>query len=107
MKPASFRPRVHLFVCANRRSDEDPLGSGCGERGERVFRALKDATRASGLVSAVWVTRTHCLGLCPKTGCAVAAFAGGRDPRHLVEVEPEDVDAVLAQLVAPLVNAAR
>ncbi len=102
MRPASFRPRLHLYVCANRRASDDPLGGGCGERGERVFQALKAATRARGLAPAVWVTKTHCIGLCPKTGCAVATAP---DARYLVEVEPEDTDALLDALLQPLTAA--
>ncbi len=95
MKASSYRPRVHLFVCANRRSDDDPLGGGCGARGDAVFDAFKAATRARGLVSAVWVTKTHCLGLCPKIGCTVGIAPA---MRYLVDVETSSVDEVLDAL---------
>lgn len=97
MKQSSYRARTHLFVCANHRAEGDPLGPGCGERGERVFAQLKAATRP--LLSTVWVTKAHCLGLCPKRGCTVAIAPA---MHYLVEVEEGDV----AQLVAAI-SAAR
>ena len=33
---ASVAPKLHLFVCANVRDASDPLGAGCGARGEAV-----------------------------------------------------------------------
>jgi predicted metal-binding protein len=92
MNPARYRPRVHLFVCANARDPNDPLGGGCGPRGERVFRALKEAVRSKGLVTSVWITRTACLGLCPKTGCAVTIAPS---MEYLVDVEETEALALL------------
>jgi (2Fe-2S) ferredoxin len=87
MKPSPYRPRVQLFVCANRRAAGDPLGDGCGDRGDAVFAALK-ARAHRGL----WVTRTHCLGLCPKTGCTVTVAP---QMQSFVEVTVDDVDEIL------------
>jgi len=95
MKPSPYRPRVHLLVCANQRSGDDPLGAGCGARGERVFALLKTGTRAR--TGEVWVTKTHCLGLCPKRGCTVAVAPA---MQYLVEVEEADVDPLIAALSA-------
>jgi hypothetical protein len=92
MRASPYRPRVHVLVCANRRASDDALGAGCGERGERVFAAMK---RRGG--PGAWITKTHCLGLCPKRGCAVAIA-----PRmqYLVDVEDDDVDALVQLLSA-------
>jgi hypothetical protein len=97
MKVSPYRPRVHLFVCANRRDSSDPLGSGCGERGEAVFAELKKRTRS--MVSSVWVSRTQCLGLCPKKGCTVAIAPA---MQYVVEVESDDLS-----VFEPLFSAAR
>jgi (2Fe-2S) ferredoxin len=88
MKASPYRARVQIFVCANRRGETDPLGGGCGERGEAVFTALKARPQAG-----VWVTKTHCLGLCPKRGCTVTIAPA---MQSFVEVEPSDVDALLS-----------
>lgn len=86
-------PRLHLFVCANRR-EGSPLGPGCGAHGEEVYDALKSAVaRVPGGTVAIWVTKTHCLGICPKTGCTVARYPSARP--ILMEVTPADVPALL------------
>lgn len=97
MKLATLEPRAHLFVCANRRAEGDPLGGGCADHGEAVFAALKREVAARGLVRSVWVARTQCLGLCPQRGCAVAISPAGR---YLLEVEPGDAGAILDALNA-------
>ncbi len=77
MQPAAFQPQLQLFVCANERGTESPLGRGCGERGRAVFAELKREAARRGLGVAVWVTETKCLGVCPKQGCALAISHGG------------------------------
>ena len=92
MKPSPYRPRTHVYVCANRRADDDPLGSGCGEQGERVFAQLKRLSP-----STVWVSKTLCLGLCPKRGCTLAVAPA---MQYLVEVEESDVGDLVSALNA-------
>ena len=65
-------PRLHLFVCANRR-EGSPLGPGCGDRGEELYAALKREVASRGAVATTWITKTHCLGICPARGATVAA----------------------------------
>ena len=77
MKRAALAPARHLFVCVNARPAGDPLGAGCSARGESVYATLKTKVAESGLVTRVWVTRTHCLGLCPPRGATVAIHPGG------------------------------
>ena len=67
-------PRLHLFICANRREAGSPLGTGCAARGDEVYDALKSAVSRAGLVKEVWVTKTQCLGICPQQGCTVARW---------------------------------
>ena len=82
----ALAPRLHLFVCANRRVDS-PLGPGCGERGDAVYDALKAANRE---VARIWITKTHCLGICPQKGCTVARYPGV-SPAIVTEVTVADV----------------
>ena len=79
-------------MCVNRRASDDPLGSGCGDRGDAVYAALKQHVARAGLVSRVWTTRTYCLGVCPKEGTAVAVSPGGV---LLADVTASDVPALL------------
>jgi (2Fe-2S) ferredoxin len=74
MQPIRLLPQVHLFVCANRREAGSPLGTGCADAGDGVYDALKAEVAHRGLVRAAWVTKTHCLGICPKEGATVAAY---------------------------------
>ena len=86
-------PRLHLFVCANRRQGS-PLGPGCGERGDAVYEALKAEVAARGEHVTTWVTKTHCLGICPKRGATVARYPACEQP-IVTDVEPSDVNALL------------
>jgi predicted metal-binding protein len=96
MRPAPLAPKLHLFVCANRRANGDPLGEGCGDAGDAVFAALKAEVAKRGAFGAVWVTRTYCLGICPKRGCTVAVYAseadGGR--RIFADVDARDAGSL-------------
>jgi (2Fe-2S) ferredoxin len=74
---AAFQPQLQLFVCANERADDAPLGPGCGARGREVFAELKREAMRRGLATRVWVTETKCLGVCPREGCALAISSGG------------------------------
>jgi (2Fe-2S) ferredoxin len=81
-------PDVHLFVCANRRADDSPLGRGCGDAGEQVFAAMKAEVARRGAFRTTWVTKTSCLGVCPKSGATVAVY-----PRGAVYSEVDEMDA--------------
>ena len=94
-------PTVHLFVCANRRPAEAPLGPGCGKAGEDVYAALKDEVARRRAFQSVWVTQTQCLGVCPKQGATVAIYSGP-SPRQtlLTEVVASDVPALFAKVAS-------
>jgi (2Fe-2S) ferredoxin len=94
----ALAPRVHLFVCANRR-EGSPLGPGCGDHGDALYQALKREVAARGLVSDVWVTRTHCLGICPKRGATIAMYPSSPEPIR-ADVVAEDAAAVVDEAVA-------
>lgn len=87
-------PRVHLFVCANRR-EGSPLGPGCGDRGEAVYAAMKAEVAKRGRVVDVWVTKTSCLGICPKSGCTVARYPAAAPSTIIADVEPSDAAALV------------
>jgi len=85
VRPHSLRPRLHLFVCAHTRSPDDPLGPGCGSRGAAVYARLKSEVARRNLYASVWVTQTHCLGVCPREGCTVAVYPKGELWREVTE----------------------
>ena len=93
MRPAQLQTTAHIFVCVNRRSASDPLGEGCGARGDAVHAAVRDALGLRGLFARVWLARSYCLGVCPKVGATVAVAPGGE---VRTQVTPADADAVIA-----------
>jgi predicted metal-binding protein len=101
MRQEPRAPDVHLFVCANRRDASSPLGPGCGDAGERVYASMKSDVAERGAYRSIWVTKTHCLGACPKRGCSVAVYA-----RHPVsaalfsEVVEDEARALLDDAVS-------
>jgi (2Fe-2S) ferredoxin len=92
MRDAGARPTLHLFVCANQRPEGSPLGEGCGAGGEALYEALKKEVAARGAHASVWITKTYCLGICPKRGATVASYPSGR---ILSEALPEDAARLL------------
>jgi hypothetical protein len=102
MREVTQLPRLHLFVCANQRAADAPLGPGCGKAGEGVYAALKDEVAGRRAFQAIWVTQTQCLGVCPKHGATVAIYSVGTQPaatqRLLTEVTAPDVPGLFAAL---------
>lgn len=92
MRTAQQSPRLHLFVCANRRAADDPLGAGCSAYGDAVYGTLKDEVARRGILREVWITRTSCLGLCPKRGATLAVYPAGK---LLLDVEASDAVGLL------------
>lgn len=96
MKRSPLLPTSHIFVCANRRPDGDPLGAGCGDHGEKVYSALKSAVLAQRRTGSTWITKTACLGLCPKAGATVACYAPGQaNAQIFIDVTSQDIDTLL------------
>ncbi len=52
-----------------------------------MYEAMKDEVARRGAHAEVWVTRTACLGVCPKTGCAVAEYPRGRVAAEVTAAE--------------------
>jgi (2Fe-2S) ferredoxin len=92
-------PQVHLFVCANRRDQDSPLGPGCSAEGDAVYDALKLEVARRGAVQSVWVTKTYCLGICPKHGATVARY-----PTQAIwtEAVSTDAPAILTSSMRPV-----
>jgi (2Fe-2S) ferredoxin len=84
---------LHLFVCANRRTDSS-LGPGCAEAGDAVYNALKEDVATRAQFADIWVTKTHCLGLCPPRGATVASYPLGR---IFTEVHASEARSLLAR----------
>ena len=80
----------YLFVCINRREEDNPKGS-CAQKGsEEIVKRLKGALLARGLAKTVRACSSSCLDLC-EYGVSIVL-----EPDHVVygNVTLEDVDAI-------------
>jgi (2Fe-2S) ferredoxin len=86
----------YLFVCTNRRSDDNPKGS-CAQKGsEELAVALKEAVAIRKAKATVRVCTTSCLDMC-ETGISIEC-----EPEHVAYggVTLADVDEIAGALVA-------
>jgi (2Fe-2S) ferredoxin len=80
----------YLFVCTNRRPDDNPKGS-CAQKGsELVLAKLKEALVARGTAKVVRACASGCLDLC-ETGISIV-----QEPDHVAYggVTLADVDEI-------------
>ena len=99
LKASPHRPKVHFFVCGNTRPDDSPLGRGCGLVGNHVYDAFKLVVARAGAHRDVWITKTACLGICPKRGATVAVYGAGAGAQRgeiFAEVEASDAEEMFA-----------
>jgi (2Fe-2S) ferredoxin len=87
MRLATLAPRLHFLVCANRREADSPLGPGCAAAGDAVFEALKREVASRRCFGDVWITKTLCLGVCPREGATVASYPAGEFYTETVATE--------------------
>jgi (2Fe-2S) ferredoxin len=89
------RRKHYLFVCINRRADDNPKGSCAQSGSEEIHRALKEAIAQRGLASSeVRPCTSSCLDVCER-GPVIAVepdnfFYGG--------VKLDDVPAIVEAL---------
>jgi (2Fe-2S) ferredoxin len=81
----------HVFVCTNRRPDDDPRGSCACKGSEEVRAALKDETRRRGLKGKVRVNASGCLDACAD-GPSIVVYPEGVWYGH---VTPADVPEIV------------
>jgi len=83
----------HVFICENRRPDDDPRGC-CGGRGsEAVRQAFKEELHRRGLKGQVRANGAGCLDACAH-GPSVVVYPEGVWYGH---VRPEDVPEIVEQ----------
>ena len=87
--PMPHRDR-YLFVCINRRDEDNPKGS-CAQKGsEEIAKKLKEALKSRGLAGRIRACTTSCLDLC-EIGATIV-----QEPDHVAYggVTLDDVDAI-------------
>lgn len=76
LSPMPSRQR-YLFVCTNRRDDDNPKGS-CAQKGsEEVAKRLKEALKTKGIATRIRSCTSSCLDLC-EIGISVV-----QEPEHV------------------------
>jgi (2Fe-2S) ferredoxin len=90
-----MRFRHHVFVCENRRPEDDPRGS-CGAKGSEAIRAaLKEELARRGLKKLVRANSAGCLDACA-LGPTIVVYPEGVWYGHVrVEDVPEIVESHL------------
>lgn len=87
-----IRPKFHVLVCTNQRSEGHPLPCCANVGGQEVADALRNAVSRAGMGGRIWITQTGCLTFCNPVGVTIVAYPEGR---WFTEVTLEDVPAVL------------
>ena len=77
------KPKVHLFVCINDRSERrkrDPnCLPSCGPNINRsIVKELKEWILQQGLVRDVYCTKSQCLGFCNSDGGVAVVYPSGK-----------------------------
>src|SRR4051794_18137197 len=80
----------YLFVCTNRRDENNPKGSCAAKGSEEVVKKLKEALKVRGLANAVRACSSSCLDLC-EIGISIV-----QEPEHVAYggVTLGDVDEI-------------
>jgi (2Fe-2S) ferredoxin len=86
-----MRFRHHVFVCENRRPDDDPRGCCAAKGSEAIRAAFKDAIKKHGLKGQVRANAAGCLDACAD-GPSVVVYPEGVWYSH---VSPEDVPEIV------------
>jgi (2Fe-2S) ferredoxin len=86
-----MRFRHHVFVCENRRPDDDPRGCCAAKGSEAIRAAFKAAIKKHGLKGQVRANAAGCLDACAE-GPSVVVYPEGVWYSH---VSPEDVPEIV------------
>ena len=80
----------YLFVCTNRRKDDDPRGSCAAKGSEKIADDLKIALGKLGANKRIRACKSSCLDMC-ETGVSILV-----EPDNVFygNVKPEDVDEI-------------
>ncbi len=82
----------YLFVCTNRRKDDDPRGSCAAKGSEKLADDLKLAIGKLGAAKRIRACKSSCLDLC-ESGATIVV-----EPDHVVygNVKAEDIEEIAA-----------
>ncbi|MCB9357016.1 MAG: (2Fe-2S) ferredoxin domain-containing protein [Calditrichaeota bacterium] len=88
-----LRYDYHIFVCENRRPDDDPKGCCANRGGTDLLTALREQVKAAGLAARVRVNSSGCLANCAR-GAAMVIYP---DAVWYSQVNVADVSEIFAE----------
>ena len=72
-------PKLHVFVCINDRTNSKPDMASCAPLiTAETVKQVKQWVMQQGLMHHVLITKTGCLGICPKQGGMLVVYPEGR-----------------------------
>ena len=83
--------KKHIFICTNRRPDDDPRGSCAARGGDAVKDKFKEVMKARGLKGGMRANASGCLDFCAQ-GCTVVVYP---EAVWYGKVTPEDVEEIV------------
>ncbi len=97
MQDIPFKPRMHVFICVNDRTDQpDHTMPSCGPTiTKEMYKEVKLWTRAQGWTQDVYVTKASCLGFCTDQGGVMCIWPQGRFVKGTRTVE--DIKKVITE----------
>ncbi len=95
---------AHVLVCINQRTDSQLPCCGDDKRAEVVYQRLQQWIQRHNLSTAIWLTKTDCLGWCTADGATVVIYP---EDQWYRAVTPEDCQQIIDDHLRPLVDAGR
>ncbi|MBT4446031.1 (2Fe-2S) ferredoxin domain-containing protein [archaeon] len=73
--PNAPKPKLHVFVCVNDRTQRRPGMPSCAPSiTMETVKQVKYWIMQQGLTHKVLITKTGCLGICPKNGAVLVIY---------------------------------
>ncbi len=80
----------HLFICTNRRPDDDPRGSCAAKGGEALKDRFKEVMKARGLKGSMRANAAGCLDQCAQ-GCTLVVYPEAVWYGHVTQGDVEEI----------------
>ena len=94
MKSVDRKPRKHVFVCVNERTEGFSCCANVG--GNNIYEKLKVFVARNGLMGSVWITKAKCLGFCNNIGANVVIYP---EQEFYTEVKEEDLEEIYKKIL--------
>ena len=89
MQDVPFKPKLHLFICVNERTDrKDNTMPSCSPTiTKEDVREVKLWLQQQGLTATVYCTKASCLGFCNPDGGVICLWPTGRFVKGIKNIE--------------------